>query len=218
MRFVFIRFLLSDKSRVLHLMIASAEGTEPRSLIALSGPDYFANLPPSWSPDGHQVIVPVVVAGKEVHIYAVNSSAGDYYRIPGAWGLVTGTGWLPDGRSFVLAGNEAEGGPVPTQIWQVQLQSGERRRITNDLSLFSGVSVSRDGSVLATVQQAITSQLSFIENGVVRDLTSGRAHDGGVDLAWTADGRLVFTTVRVNSCRTFPARTTPSLIGRCQSP
>jgi Tol biopolymer transport system component len=85
------------------------------------------------------------------------------------------------------------------QIWLVSYPSGEARRITNDLNNFlqSSLSVSSDGK-LAVLQGHINSDIWIAPHGdakqALRVLQGVAPRYEGIDgLAWTPDGRLLYT-------------------------
>jgi Tol biopolymer transport system component len=74
---------------------------------------------------------------------------------------------------------------------------GPLRRLTNDLEGYFWISLSGDGRKLVTRQQRMISHLWLLPDGDVkkaRQLTFGvRAFDGYHGLAWTPDGKIVFS-------------------------
>ncbi len=76
------------------------------------------------------------------------------------------------------------------------------RRLTNDLESYFWLSLSADGRMLVTRQQRIISHLWLLTDGDVkkaRQLTfGGRNLDGYVGLAWTPDGKIVFSAFASN--------------------
>ena len=85
---------------------------------------------------------------------------------------------------------------------------GEVRRLTNDLEGYFWISLSSDGRKLVTRQQRITSHLWLLPDGDLkkaRQLTfSERSFDGSGGLAWTPDGRIVFSAF---ACASLLGRT-----------
>jgi len=101
--------------------------------------------------------------------------------------------WMPDGRSFVVDGRS---NASPAQLWQVAYPSGERRRITNDLNNYTGVSLSADAALLATVQSSTQAKIWIVPagGGEAREIGAGPGRATGADgVSWTPDGRIVFT-------------------------
>lgn len=178
-----------------YLMIADADGSNVRQLARLGGNEQFLLNGPSWSPDGR-----VIVAGVQSFrgapkglIYSADVASGRLEKVgTSEWRTVGDVAWLPDGRGVVLVASDMTSG---SQIWQVAYPSGDVSRITNDLNTYIGVSVSSDGKTIATIQAENTSHIWVAPDG---DLTRGKEvsrgrTDGQAGLAWTPDGRIVFS-------------------------
>ena len=192
-RFAFTRFVITKNETVAHLMISNAEGTEARSLKTLPLHP-FSTRTPAWSYNGRHILITLSTSAFEAEIGLLDPETGNLAKVPGRWAVVTGAEWLPDSRAFLLSGIEAYGNPV--QIWQVDVRSGERVRVTNDLSSYYGLSVSRDGRNVATVQTEIRSRISIVSNAAVADVITGNSADGQVGMTWMPDGRIVFSSLR----------------------
>lgn len=202
--FAFVRGEVARGVR--HLMIANADGTGAHSLAAPSAGMKFLNETPAWSPDGRTILVPASESALKYGMFAVDAATGATSQIGGTWLFTRNVRWMPDGRSFVMDGVDRLATPQ-SQLWQVTYPSGERRRITNDLNGYVGVSLSADGRMLATVQGTTEAKI-WIVPAVSERSESKRPPDGGEakevpiaagravatnGLAWTPDGRLVFT-------------------------
>src|SRR5205823_14448735 len=71
------------------------------------------------------------------------------------------------------------------------------RKVTNDLSTYAGLSVSRDGRSLVTVrgeQRAAIWVASLDGSEPPHAIAGAGADDGGQGVAWTPDGRIVYTS------------------------
>ena len=92
------------------------------------------------------------------------------------------------------------GGEASSQIWTVTYPGGAVSRVTNDLSTYSGVGLSADGSSFVSVRNETRTRVWAIQdNDLARahEITAGAGTDDGVmGLAWTPDKRL---SVRVFS-------------------
>jgi Tol biopolymer transport system component len=83
------------------------------------------------------------------------------------------------------------------QLWYVSRAGGEAQRVTNDLSNYSGVSLTADSRALLTVQREGASNLWIAPGGDAnraRQITSGKS-DGYTGVAGTSDNRIVHSTL-----------------------
>ena len=85
------------------------------------------------------------------------------------------------------------------QLYEVPLKGGEARQITHDLSRYQGVRVSADGKTLLALQgqRLRTIQVATPgEHSEARTLSAGNQNrDGDNGVAWTADGKIVYSSV-----------------------
>ena len=179
-----------------YLMIANADGSGIRQLSSMTESEQFQLIALAWSPDGHTILVPVQALKDVPHqaIAAVDVATAAAQVVGGRWGIAREVDWMPDGRSFVVSAVDYGGQTL--QLWQVMFPSGERRRITNDLNTYTGVSVARDGSAIATVQNETSSNVWVVDvqdPSKLTQVTSGRSgFDGVAGLSWTDRGQIVY--------------------------
>jgi eukaryotic-like serine/threonine-protein kinase len=185
-----------------HLMIADADGSNVHSLATRKAPETFSaalGFGPTWSPDGKVI---AVGAGKifpqEYHPAAVDVTTGQEHDIGSRnWFFVRQMAWLPNGKSLLMVANDFST-PTQNQIWQVSYPSGRVTRITNDLSNYVGVSLTSDGSTLATIKEEITSNIWIASKGGwnhARQVTFGLSNANGIDgLSWTGGGKIAYTS------------------------
>jgi dipeptidyl aminopeptidase/acylaminoacyl peptidase len=137
------------------LMIANADGTEPRQLTKRKGNDEIASSKGRWSPDGKSILLwtgtnnprnwnlaTVSVATGEITQFGKHKF--DNYQV---WE------WLPDGKSMLMLANENVA--QNWQFWQISYPSGEAKKVSNDLNLYNGISLTADANILATVQTVL---------------------------------------------------------------
>ena len=180
------------------LIVAGADGGNPRALAQAPAPDKFLAEGPAWSRDGRTLLAVAASnrPGSPVVIYGVDAGSGETRVIGGNWGFARDVQWLPDSASFLVTAVDLSGMATP-QIWQVSYPSGIRTRVTNDLNSYLGASLSADGKSLATVQTEVTAGLYVVDKpgAPPRRLTGGgRREDGVAGLTWLPDGRLVFAS------------------------
>ena len=188
----FVRFSPAED----FLMVAKVDGSGARPLATFKRPR-TADGGPAWSPDGKVVVVSShVMAGIwHAELIAVPAEGGAELRIPSPsnWFGVSQVAWLPGNDTLVVA---AAGPTADQQIWQLSYPTGVARRVTNDLSDYSGVSLSRDASNLVTVQQQESSSIWVTpkdDAGRARRISGSSGNlDGYHGLDWTPDGRIIY--------------------------
>lgn len=198
-QFVFTR---RDTQRRAHLLILSdTDGSGERELSSRNAPlDYRAT--PAWSPDGRTL---VAVAGVQDRIFpklvTVDASTGKERELQTPhWRAISRALWTPNGKHLIVSARETN--ESSSQLWMIAYPDGEVRRLTNDLESYFWLSLSADGRMLVTRQQRITSHLWLLTDGDLKkakQLTfGGRSFDGYVGLAWTRDGKILFSSLAGN--------------------
>jgi eukaryotic-like serine/threonine-protein kinase len=181
------------------LMVASADGSNPKELT--SRPASFLNANfyiLHWSPDGKHIAAIITDQAEKNGLTGamveIDVATGHQKAFPGRqWRDLRDFAWLPDGSGIVVAAMDKTAGAG--QLYIVGYPSGEVRRISNDLTDYLSVAISADGRTIAAGQRNLSSELwagplSTPDN--VQQITSGRM-DGVNDLAFTPDGRIVYT-------------------------
>ncbi|MDQ3650434.1 MAG: winged helix-turn-helix domain-containing protein [Acidobacteriota bacterium] len=189
-----------DEANQNSIIIAdSADGKNERTLITRKWPENFSPDGLSWSPDGKRIAVGANKTGGRDEILAVSIADGSIIKIGARdWGRVDKLAWLPDGSGLVMIARE-NAAARKRHIWFVPYPDGEARRITNDLNIYVGnsLSVSADGK-LAVLHGHIHSSIWIAPEADVkqaRRVLEGVAprYEGVDGLAWTSDGRLLYT-------------------------
>ena len=196
-RLAFIRGLQQDGTA---LMLANADGGNVRQLAVRRVPlGYQLNLQTvAWSPDGKVLAAAGFDNSKLAgEVVIVDAASGDEHVLTtGQWRAITALAWTPDGHGLLLSAQEA-GGESIGQVWFVPYPSGPVRKITNDLSTYSGISVSADGRSLVTVraEQRASVWLVPVEGAEPpRALPGAGADDGVQGIAFAPDGKIVYTS------------------------
>lgn len=184
------------------LLIANVDGSGERRLSTLRFPQFsFTFGPaPSWSPDGRRIACSVSLAndqGEYQELYEVDLANGQPKAITNRkWRRVYRMAWLTDGSGLMVSAADPE--TTLLQVWQVDYPSGEPRRITNDLNDYVGLTLTADSqtsAVVQTDQEANVWVSPTIEGHNAVQITSNN-YDGLAGLAWTPDGRLLYTSAR----------------------
>jgi serine/threonine protein kinase/Tol biopolymer transport system component len=193
-QFAFIRGFPKDGRN--YVMVANADGTGVRQLGTADGQKQVMLSGPVWSPDGKVIIAPArsLEGGPHSLFLEFEAGTGQSKPVGGRWANVSDSAWMPDGRSFLAVA--ADFAATRTQLWQVSYPSGERRRVTMDLNNYSGVTISNDGTAIASVQNEIESTLwnaPASDFAKATRVSGGRdSSDGANGIAWAGDGRIVF--------------------------
>ena len=181
--------------------IANLDGTEPKLISTAPEGQLFTAI--SWSPDLNEVIAAgYSTADANTYIFRISVADGSITPFGNTpWFSINAIAFDPAGDGLYLSGRDIESQRM--QIWRVAYPDGAISRVTNDLSNYEGISVSGDGKSLATVQSTYAANIYVRENGkngVERKVTSDVGRDNGLSgVAWTPDGRIVYTARTVGS-------------------
>jgi Tol biopolymer transport system component len=195
-RFAFVRNM--GATREAALIVADAGGSNLKTLVMTKVPNRFKVQSVAWSPDGRTIAV-LSDRGEalQVDVVLVDVTTSTQTVLGNhAWRDVTHVAWLPDGKALLINAQEASGEST-NQIWLVSVAGGGPRRITNDLSTYAGLSLTADGKSFVSVRNELRSRIWIVDAAgkESRAVSTGAAADDGVNgLAWTPDGRLVYTS------------------------
>ena len=188
------------------IVIADAlDGKNEQVLITRKAPETISSVGLSWSFDGQSIAFGSNKAGGRDEVLAVSVTDQRVKRVGNRdWGAVENVAWAPDGSGILAIGKENAGERL-RQIWFVPDEDGDARQITSDLNVFlqDPLSVSADGKV-AVVQGVINAEVWVAPNADVRQahrVLNGVAprYEGIDGLAWTPDGRLLYTAYVADS-------------------
>jgi serine/threonine protein kinase len=182
-RFAFRRGL---PGRGAALMVADADGSGERELAIGQG-----MASPAWSPDGRTIAASLSFP-EGGRLFAFDIDTGSRHAIANdiLFAAFPNIAWIPSGDGLLIGG-AIPGDTARVQIWRLSTDEGTLQRITNDPNDYQGVSLSADGTMLATVLQQSIGHLYVApadDPNSLRQLTHGsREQVGGVD----ADGSSV---------------------------
>jgi serine/threonine protein kinase/Tol biopolymer transport system component len=188
------------------LLIAGADGTLEKTLATTKRPQEFGQNNPSWSPDGKTIAMAangVDNGGAYMHVVAVDVATGAIRPIGTRhWRKVGSVAWGAGGHSLVFTANDTSdplGEDVsPGQVWQLSFPSGTAQKVTNDLNGYSEVSLSAEGRSLVAIQSEQVAHLWVMpfggDSATARQITHGRSSDGAWGLAWTPDGKIIYSS------------------------
>jgi Tol biopolymer transport system component len=181
------------------VIVANVDGTNQRTLATRKKPDRFLPLTVAWSPDGRSI----AASGghdEELHgeIVVVDVASRKETRLPTPdWRHVSRVAWLPDGRSLLVNAQET-GADFSPQIFRVSYPSGSARRLTNDLSSYSGLSVVPDGKSFVSIRHerrfTVWTMPLDDPSKAVAVTAEASGDEGARGLEWAPDGRIVYTS------------------------
>jgi eukaryotic-like serine/threonine-protein kinase len=211
-RIAFLRGQPDDQIPKSALMIADADGANPRQIASKSFPAFFGYpTGPTWSPDGRRIAAPVWRSGSPATVviseFAV-ADGGETTLGTKTWSQIYAMAWLPDRSGLVVIGGDRVEPVSP--LWLVAYPRGDVRRITNDLNAYVGLNVSADGKSLATVQVTSAGDVwaaPAADPSAANQITSGEGpafvpyvvplyFASSSTLAATPSGSIVFETKR----------------------
>jgi Tol biopolymer transport system component len=191
-----VAFLRDSKERnETALMVANEDGSGEKQLAVRKSPNGFGG-PVAWSPNG-----------KTIAVVVFNSEAGVNYTslvevpvqggavrplTPKRWTSVWDLAWVPDGRGLVATTEARSGGP--TQIAYVSYANGDVRRITSDLNWYTGVSVTADSRVVATMQWQFSLDAWVAPMAGLDSAKPITSHGSLEDPTRSPDGRIVYSS------------------------
>ncbi|HEY2962060.1 MAG TPA: protein kinase [Pyrinomonadaceae bacterium] len=183
------------------LIIANMDGTNERELVVKNFPDRFAPIfftGPSWSPDGKIIAASISTAGGGSRVAGFSVADGTEQKLSQqTWGFAGRVEWLPDMSALlVVAGDNV----AIAQMWLINYPSGAARRVTNDLSTYRAIGLTKDGKKFTTVQAQGLVNLWIVPDGDATKasrLPTGNVSfysSSGNNVTWTPEGRIVFVS------------------------
>jgi Tol biopolymer transport system component/DNA-binding winged helix-turn-helix (wHTH) protein len=190
------------------LLVANADGSSERRLAVRKLPAFFSVDGPAWSPDGQRIACATANfnGGLSFQAVAVKVADGSEAVIgTQRWLWMKRLVWLPDGSGLLMPARQQKISLV-SQIWQLTYPAGEASRVTNDLNDYHGLGLTADAQTLVTVQVEELSTLWVLRLPTLADprratrITSVPSRQDGLrGLAWTPDGRIVYSSNEDNS-------------------
>ncbi|HEY0169817.1 MAG TPA: hypothetical protein VGB98_02105, partial [Pyrinomonadaceae bacterium] len=196
----FVRNYFDSAGWTTALHVVNADGTGERRLATRRGKELYMGIGPAWSPDGRAIACAVAdVSSMEFNVVEVAVADGAERPVSVCrWAKVLALAWLADGGGLLVNALERNSQPG-SQIWRVEHPGGEMRRVTNDLNLYQGLSLSADARSLVTVQSDRYTNLWVSKDGDPRHAEQVKFTPGGrfgsvVGLSWTPDGRVAYAS------------------------
>lgn len=188
-----------DKGRT--LVVANLDGSNERIVARSSGTptdQFWCGYVLTWSPDGKELACSSDHEEKNEKfqkLFALNIADGSRRPLSDKrWSGVDSVVYMPDGNLLIAAQERAAETLEASQLWLIAPNS-EPRRITTKLNSYFTMSATRNGDVVASLQQSSRNDLWVLPNndvGRARQVTFSGEIWGGFE--WMPDGRLIFAS------------------------
>ena len=190
---------LDSTLTAIQLITARVDGSDALILKTTKSPSVM-NTDPVWSPDGKSIATAVISPGasgnRSAPILVAAAGGGERTLGPARWSGILNMAWTPDSKAL-LAIAVTPGVSTANQIWYVPVAGGEARPLTNDVTNYTSLSSTADGKVLLAVKVALLAGLSIMNaadpSAVQQIASTGPYYTGVQGMAWTPDGKLVYT-------------------------
>jgi serine/threonine protein kinase len=190
-RLAFIRVALSMKK----LIVAAADGSGERELASGDKSEGFGS--PVWSPDNTMIAFALAtfVDGFHTTIVANPVDGGPQKTLSAhKWYSVKRLTWVADNSGLLIDASDQPYGVF--QLWHASYPEDRVERITNDVSSYTALGITSDGSTLLTVKADRSTSISISrlsDPSHPRRLISGAGNYFGV--SWFPDGRIAFSSM-----------------------
>src|SRR5882757_10670840 len=139
-RIAYISVLGHLPSKTYQLMVADADGANPRVVMQSNEP----LMSPAWSPDG-QNLAYVSFEGRPPTVYVQLLKTGERHRVSARAGVNQAPAWSPEGRKLALTLSTRDGN---LDIYTLDLATQAVTRITDDPGIDTEPQWSKDGQSL----------------------------------------------------------------------
>ncbi|MDQ3750063.1 MAG: protein kinase, partial [Acidobacteriota bacterium] len=179
------------------VFVANVDGTSERKIALRVGNLYFQNSV-AWSPDG-KLIACGIGDGKKPErqqaIAVIGVSDGELKELSEyKWDGIDSVAWLADMSGIVFSADDSGGGEGVSRLFEIPYPDGEERRLTQNLTDYSTVTLTADGKMLVAVESDFTSSVWVSPNADpnrAQQITTGKANYAR-GIAWTPDKRIVY--------------------------
>jgi serine/threonine protein kinase/Tol biopolymer transport system component len=192
-RFVFMRANDPDPGKY-HLLIANADGSDEKSIFTGRMDKLLADS--AWSPDGKAIAGTVIDQTNNSFsaVVSIDPNTGNQKTIsrPQYTGLFN-VSWLPDGRALAVTFSTPEAFFGRQQVGLISYPDGKFRPITADTNDYTTLSVSADGTTIATVMRESMRDV-YVSSGQKADYSDARqvtSGDAAPEVSWARDGKLL---------------------------
>jgi eukaryotic-like serine/threonine-protein kinase len=154
------------------------------------------SLTAAWSPDGKNILIPIVQPTKE--------TLGGFMQVDAATGKITNFGiaasrifyepvWMPNGAGLIIPSMDLSSGSVNNQLGYMTFPGGEYRLFTHDTNNYHNPSLAADGKTLVASQGKLNFDLGIAPFATPMQLKTVplSSHDDLWLWNWGANGMLI---------------------------
>lgn len=196
-RFAFIRSV--PERGETSVVVANADGSSEQTIAVRKKPDSFSTgRRPAFSPDGKTIACIGINSGENfLRVFAVNVADGEVKPLTSEkWSALQDAIFLPNSDNLLITAQD-DRNFGPSQIWKVSLSSGgAAEKITRELTTYNGLSLSLDANSFITTQTDSFNNIWILPDGNSNQAKQIFSNKGGgrVDMAWTRDNRILYTS------------------------
>ena len=191
--FVFLRANDPDPGKY-NLIVANADGGNEKTIFTAPMANVMADS--AWSPDGKSIVGVMFNQTKDTlsSLISIDPDTGNQQTIakPQLTSL-TGVSWLPNGRAVAVVFSSPETFFQRQQLGLIGYPDGKFRPITADTNDYANLSVSADGSTIATIMRQSLRDV-YVSSGQKSDYSDARQITSGdpvTSISWTREGNLL---------------------------
>lgn len=155
---------------------------------------YDWRSPPSWSPDGKMIAVTHGESSSDFSNLSVIDIASKAETPVKTEGLrrTSQTLWMGSKSELLLLGEGENLGGI--QVFRISYPSGDRKKLTNEITNYKNLSISKDGKRIAARTHGIYSNVWLYPEGDSnrkKQLTDKNGIEGLFGLTWTPNNKIV---------------------------
>ena len=194
--FLFLRANDPDPGKY-HIVVANSDGGDEKSIF--SAPMANVMTDAEWSPDGKSVAGGMFEQKGDIFtaVIVIDPNTGIQKTVSRRpYTILNNVAWLPDGRNLAVVFSSVETNFTIQQVGLVGYPNGKLRPITADTNNYTNLSISADGTTIATILQQTIRDV-YVSAGQkadysdIRQVTSGDPVPG---VGWSKDGNLLIET------------------------
>jgi len=176
------------------IIVTELESGLERILASSRQPEVFLRYL-TWSPDGQMIVCSALDLEGYQRVVYVNVSDGVVRSIPSTkYETIFHLAWHPTSGDLLVSATDGSNSFF-AQIWSLDIQTGEARKLTRDSKNYERIRLTADGSSLVAVRQEITAHIWMVNSGEAtgRQLTKGfEKFEGIYGLEWTKNDKIVY--------------------------